>query len=164
MLRVVKKLNDFMRLNHNYDIFLKYFDDRLLNYFERIYYNLPWKVSKDDLDGFIDRLERRAGFDFSVRKFEIDVEKRKAVRFLKTTLTDQWDRFSKQHPAAASIWLRSDELTRWYLLNRACDLVYYGEPIANRIFPQPTFSGAEDLVASLVWLLKDTEARLIEAK
>jgi hypothetical protein len=164
VLRVVKKLNEFMLLHANSDVFLKYFEElRLFSYFERLTSPSLWRIWGADKDKFREEL-REAGFGFSVSKLKFDVEKRKAVKFLKTTLTDRWDRFSKQYPTAASLWLRSDELTQWYLLNRACDLVYYGEPYANRICPQPSFSGAEGLVASLVWLLKDEEARLVEAK
>jgi hypothetical protein len=51
-----------------------------------------------------------------------------------------------------------DELTRTYLIARACDLARYGEKVADRTFPQPTIEGVTakqlaDLVDSLVTLL-----------
>jgi len=93
-----------------------------------------------------------------VSPFTLDVEeKRPEVRRLKTALKDRWEWFATQYPTAASQWLQCDELTRLYLLTRSCDLVYYGEHIAHKAFPQPTFAGAQEIVSALVWLLEDRE-------
>ena len=42
-------------------------------------------------------------------------------------------------------WSALDERTREYLIFRACDLVAYGDVVADRTFPQPTLPGATQL-------------------
>jgi hypothetical protein len=158
VLRLTTKLNELMLLiQKDYDKFLS-------NYLT--YFNRPvsyWNKSRRE---YLCDLEGEGGITLEVKPFEFVKQqyKREGVRFLKKLLDSQWGWFSQQYPTAASQWLNSDELTRVYLLSRVCDFVYLGECIANQNFPQPTFSGAKDLVLSLVSLLKDTEARLVEKK
>jgi hypothetical protein len=158
VLRLTTKLNELMLLiQKDYDKFLSVY----LTYFNRpVSY---WNKSRRE---YLCDLEGEGGITLEVKPFEFvkQQDKREGVRFLKKLLDSQWDWFSQQYPAAASQWLNSDELVRVYLLSRVCDFVYLGECIANQNFPQPTFSGAKDLVLSLVSLLKDTEARLVEKK
>jgi hypothetical protein len=96
--------------------------------------------------------------------FSMGRAKRSVLHLRGYFCSDAWGWLLRQYPAAASQWLRSDELTRSYLLARAYDLVCFGERIANQTFPQPTFSRAKDLVSALASLLKDTETRLVEEK
>lgn len=168
LLKVAKKLNGFMLASHNSHIFLNCFDDRITTSFDRLTHIYLWKIcqrapDKDQKDSDFEKLDK-AGFHFYVHELQMDTEKQEVVRFLQTTLQDRWDWFEKHSPTAASQWIRSDELTRSYLLSRAWEIIYYGENIANSTFPQPRFLGADLLVSALVTLLNDTEARLLEAK
>jgi hypothetical protein len=43
--------------------------------------------------------------------------------------------------ALERMWYRCDEITRTYLIARACDWVTYGDLVADRTFPQPTLPG-----------------------
>ena len=47
-------------------------------------------------------------------------------------------------------WSTLDEQARSYLIYRACDLVTYGDVVADRTFPQPTLPGATPLQVSAV--------------
>jgi hypothetical protein len=151
VLRLIKKLNELMRLiQKDYDKFLSNY----LTYFNRVAYY--WNKSRRE---YLRDLEGEGGITLEVKPFEFikQQEKREGLRLLKGVINSQWGWFSQKYPA-------SDELTRAYLLTRVYDLVYFGEHVANLTFPQPTFSGAKDLVLSLVSLLKDTEACLVEKK
>ena len=52
-------------------------------------------------------------------------------------------------------WYRCDEMIRTYLIARACDLVTYGEVVADRTFPQPTLPGipAQEVCATVAVLV-----------
>jgi hypothetical protein len=157
VLRLIKKLNDIMRSNSNFEVILKYFDRaRILNFFEKVIYrpDIYLKNSKADKD-FLNELRESGGFDFAARELRMPDDKPKGVRFLKMTLTDRWDWFSKNYPDAARQWVNTDEIERWYSLNHAWEIVFIGGKIANT---------DTSLVCALVHLLKDTEARLVEAK
>jgi hypothetical protein len=158
VLRLTKKLNELMLLiQKDYNKFLSIF----LTYFERV--RSYWFKSRDE---YVDDLKKDGGIRLEVKPSEFIKQQyeREGVRFLKSAFNSQWGWFSRQYPAAASQWLNADELVRAYLLSRVCDFVYLGECIANQNFPQPTFSGAKDLVFALVSLLKDTEIRLVKER
>ena len=62
------------------------------------------------------------------------------------------------------MWHRCDEMTRLYLIARACDWVTYGEVLAERTFPQPTLAGippqeVSAAVAALIQLLLQAQAQ-----
>ena len=158
VLRLIKKLNDIMRLNSNFEVFLIYFDRaRRLNFFKKVIYrpDIYLNQSKDYKDDFLEELRGYGGFDLAAGELGMPYDTRKGVRFLKTTLTDRWDWFSRNYPEAARQWVSTDEIERWYSLNRAWEIVFYSETIAYT---------DTSLVSALVHLLKDTEARLVEAK
>jgi hypothetical protein len=167
VLRLVIKLNEFMRLNSNLKDFLKYFDNlRIFDFEERLFDPLLWKTWGPRKEKFLEELFEK-GLVTGARYLDLDKlfgEEREGVQFLNTTLKNRWDWFSKKFPTATKQWLSSDEVSRSYLLVRACELVYFGEGIADQTFPQPTFPGAQELVSSLVWLLKDTEDRIVEER
>jgi hypothetical protein len=53
-------------------------------------------------------------------------------------------------------WYRCDEMIRTYLIARACDLVTYGDVVADRTFPQPTLPGipAQEVSATVAVLVE----------
>ena len=62
------------------------------------------------------------------------------------------------------MWHRCDEMTRLYLISRACDWVTYGDVVADRTFPQPTLAGippqeVSAAVAALMQLLLEAQAQ-----
>jgi hypothetical protein len=63
------------------------------------------------------------------------------------------------------VWHRLDEPAQMYLIARACDLVAYGEVVADRTFPQPTLDGippqeVSAAVAALMMLLMEAKEQL----
>jgi hypothetical protein len=66
-------------------------------------------------------------------------------------------------------WSTLDELTRNYLIFRACDLVTYGEEVADRTFPQPTLEGVtphqvSQIVTALMVLLNEAQEEIRTAE
>ena len=92
------------------------------------------------------------------------IPSRKEARLLKGVLQKR-----EANALPNTWWSALDEQTREYLIFRACDLVTYGDVVADRTFPQPTLPGATPLqvsavVTALMILLMEAQGKADERR
>ena len=152
ILRVVKRLNDFMLANNDIEKIAMHFNKAKLKQQKTWVYNADMNACESkDLPKYIELIER----------FGLDVGQlnRPGIGLLEETLS------SLHLPNAPSFnveWQKLDETTRLYLMARATHIVYHGDEGANVAYPEPSFAAARILVDTLTELIKWRERRIIQ--
>lgn len=108
-----------------------------------------------------------------------DVSSRDDVKFVKELVAKKWggreasvlQQFIKsraipcgEYEGAARTWGEIDDFTRSYVAGRACDIIAFGQNIADTSFPRPGFRGGEELVQALASQIVKYEEELIKKK
>jgi hypothetical protein len=109
----------------------------------------------------------------------MDVSSRDDVKFVKELVAKKWggreasvlQHFIKpraipcgEYESAARTWGEIDDFTRSYVAGRACDIIAFGQNIADTSFPRPGFRGGEELVQALASQIVKYEEELIKKK
>lgn len=132
-------------------------NDKRLRYYD----NSDWRRNYRDERTFREHLDKEDYKLLDVPEFSMLLRNtREDVIWWEKHLQGNCEWLAKEKPAEARVWMRSDELTKEYLMGRACDLVRYGAGVADISFPEPGRKEHKQCVASLVWFFKEIEEKM----